>query len=161
MRATWMLAPRSRGTTIARMTPKLPDQTTEIASERPRLIDEELTGKVIGAFYTVYNTLGYGFLESVYSRALAIELRRRGLRVDREVSITVYYEGEVVGRYRLDLLVEGRLALEIKAGKSLAPTDRDQLLNGLRASNHEVGLLLHFGPRPAFFRVVAENERVK
>jgi GxxExxY protein len=143
---------------MTRMTPKPPDQTTEIPSERPRLLDEELTGKVIGAFYTVYNTLGYGFLESVYSRALAIELRRRGLRVDREVSITVYYEGEVVGRYRLDLLVEGRLALEIKAGRSLATTDRDQLLNGLKASRHEVGLLLHFGPRPAFYRVVAKNE---
>jgi GxxExxY protein len=143
------------------MTPKPPDQTTAIPSERPRLVDEELTGKVIGAFYTVYNKLGYGFRESVYSRALTIELRRSGLRVDREVSFTVYYEGEVVGRYRIDHLVEGRLVLEIKAGKSLAPTDRDQLLNGLRASDHEVGLLFHFGPRPAFYRVVAEKERVK
>jgi GxxExxY protein len=142
------------------MTPKPPDQTTEITSVRARLVDEELTGQVIGAFYTVYNKLGYGFRESVYSRALTIELRRCGLRVDREVSFTVYYEGEVVGRYRIDHLVEGRLVLEIKAGKLLAPTDRDQLLNGLRASNHEVGLLFHFGPRPAFYRVVAENERV-
>ena len=139
------------------MTPKLPDRTT---TARPRLLDEKLTGKVIGAFYTVYNTLGYGFRESVYSRALTIELRRCGLRVDREVSFTVYYEGEVVGRYRIDHLVEGRLVLEIKAGKSLAPRDRDQLLNALRASDHEVGLLLHFGPRPTFCRVVAENERV-
>jgi GxxExxY protein len=155
------MAPRAGGTTIARMTPKLPDQTTENAGERPRLLDEELTGKVIGAFYTVYNKLGYGFRESVYSRALTIELRRCGLRVDREVSFTVYYEGEVVGRYRIDHLVEGRLVLEIKAGKLLAPTDRDQLLNGLRASNHEVGLLFHFGPRPAFFRVVAENKLAK
>jgi GxxExxY protein len=74
---------------------------------------------------------------------------------------TVYYEVEVVGRYRIDHLVEGRLVLEIKAGKSLAPTDRDQLLNGLRASDHEVGLLFHFGPRPAFYRVVAENNQMK
>jgi GxxExxY protein len=143
------------------MTPKLPDQPPELDISRPRLIDEELTGNVIGAFYTVYNKLGYGFREPVYSRALTIELRRRGLRVDREVSFTVYYEGEVVGRYRIDHLVEGRLVLEIKAGRALAPSDRDQLLNALRGSNHEVGLLLHFGPRPAFFRVVAENQRVK
>jgi len=66
------------------MTPKLPDQSTEEENSRPRLIDEDLTGKVIGAFYTVYNKLGYGFRETVYSRALTIELRRRGLRVDRE-----------------------------------------------------------------------------
>jgi len=143
------------------MTPKPPDQTQQLATVRPRLVDEELTGQVIGAFYTVYNKLGYGFRESVYSRALTIELRHCGLRVEREVSFTVYYDGEVVGRYRIDHLVEGRLVLEIKAGKSLSPTDRDQLLNGLRASDHEVGLLFHFGPRPSFYRVVAENERLK
>ena len=140
------------------MTPKLPDQTRSSDGARPRLVDEDLTGAVIGAFYTVYNKLGYGFRESVYSRALTIELRLRGIRVDREVSFTVYYEGEIVGRYRIDHLVEGRVVLEIKASKALVSTDRDQLLNGLRASNHKVGLLLHFGPRPSFQRVVAEND---
>jgi GxxExxY protein len=139
------------------MTRKLPDHGTPHRAERPRLVDEELTGLVIGAFYAVYNKLGFGFLESVYSRALAIELRRRGLRVDREVPVLVYYEGEVVGRFRIDLLVEGRLVLEIKAGRSLAATDRDQLRNCLRSTDLEVGLLFHFGPRPNFCRVVAEN----
>lgn len=140
------------------LTRKLTDDGMPHRADRPRLVDEELTAIVIGAFYAVYNKLGFGFLESVYSRALAIELRRRGLRVEREVSVVVYYEGEVVGRFRIDLLVEGRLVLEIEAGKSLASTDRDQLLNCLRASDLEVGLLLHFGPRPAFQRVIAENE---
>jgi GxxExxY protein len=139
------------------MTRKPPDHGMAHRAERPRLVDEELTGIVIGAFYAVYNKLGFGFLESVYSRALAIELRRRGLRVDREVPVLVYYEGEVVGRFRVDLLVESRLVLEIKAGRSLASTDRNQLLNCLRSSDLTVGLLLHFGPRPNFHRVIAEN----
>src|SRR5215218_1000946 len=123
-----MAALRPGGTTITRMTRKQPDQKNDLES----------TGPVIGAFYPVYNKLGYGFLESVYSRALAIELRRRGLRVDREVSFTVYYDDEVVGRYRIDQLVERRLVLEIKSTRSLASTDRDQLLNALKASDHEV-----------------------
>jgi len=109
----------------------------------------------------VYNTLGYGFRESVYSRALTIELRRRGLRVEREVPATVYYDGEVVGRFRIDHLVEGRLVLEIKAGRSLVPADRDQLLNALKSTNQELGLLLHFGPKPAFCRVISENWRAE
>ena len=155
-----MVAAWARGTTIARMTRKLPDHGTADRAERARLVHGELTGIVIGAFYTVYNKLGFGFLESVYARALAVELRRLGLRVDREVPVLVYYEGEVVGRFRIDLLVEGRLVLEIKAGRSLAPTDRDQLLNCLRSTDLEVGLLFHFGPKPTFYRVVAEkNEK--
>jgi GxxExxY protein len=77
--------------------------------------------------------------------------------VDREVPVVVYYEGEVVGRFRIDLLVESRLVLEIKAGRSLSATDRDQLRNCLKSTDLEVGLLFHFGPRPAFHRVIAEN----
>ncbi len=100
------------------------------------------------------------FAKSVYTRALALELRRRGLRVEREVWIAVYYKGEVrSARYRIDMLVEGCVVLEIKATVALAPSDRDQLLNYLRGSRLEVGLLLHFGPRPTFQRVVAENAR--
>jgi GxxExxY protein len=112
---------------------------------------------VIGAFYTVYNTLGCGFLESVYSRALYIELRRRGLRVEREVAVVVHYHRYKVGRFIVDQLVEGVLAVELKATRVLGPDDRRQLLNWLKASQLELGLLFHFGPRPAFHRVVAEN----
>ena len=140
------------------MTRKLPDKPTLGRAQGKRLVDEELTRNVIGGFYDVYNTLGYGFRESVYSHALAIELRARGLRVDREVEVVVYYKGQVVGRFRIDQLIEGRLVLEIKATRALVPSDRSQLLNCLRSSNLELGLLLHFGPRPAFYRVIAENQ---
>ena len=101
--------------------------------------------KVIGAFYKVYNTLGHGFLESVYSRALYIELRRRALRVRREVTVTAFYERYPVGHCRLDLLVEDRLAVELKAGRTTVPEDRQQLQNWLRASNLTLGLLFHLG----------------
>ena len=139
------------------MTRKLPDPGTPPFGDRPHLIDAELTQEVIGAFYTVYNTLGYGFLESVYSRALYVELRSRGLKVEREVSVTVQYRGHPVGHFRIDQLVEGRLAIEIKATRVLNPDDRRQLLNGLKSTKLELGLMLHFGPRPAFCRVISEN----
>ena len=122
------------------------------------LVDEALTREVIGAFYTVYNTLGHGFLESVYARALYIELRRRGVAVRREVTVTAFYEQYPVGHFRVDLLVEGRLAVELKAGRSTVPEDRQQLQNWLRASNLTLGLLFHFGPRPSFYRLISERK---
>jgi GxxExxY protein len=137
--------------------------TTDGRSHRVRechevLLEEALTHKVIGAFFDVYNALGYGFLEAVYARALELELTRRGLRVAREVSVNVWYSDEIVGQYRADLLVENRVLLELKANRVLATPDRAQLLNCLRASDLEIGLLLNFGLRPAFLRVVASNE---
>ena len=141
---------------MPRMPQKLPD-TAIGEDDHGRLIDGELTRIIIGAFFKVYNAMGYGFLESVYSRALYIELRNRDLRVEREVGTIVYYEGQPVGRYRIDLLVEGRVVVEIKAAKVLAPEHRRQLLNCLRCSNLDVGLLLHFGPDPKFYRVISES----
>ena len=123
------------------------------------MLERELTNKIIGAFYEVYNTLGYGFLESVYARSLLLELRRRGIRAFREVGVDVFYLGEPVGRFRTDLIVESRVIVEVKAGHSLGRGDRDQLLNYLRCSKLQVGLLMHFGPRPAFQRVVVESSR--
>ncbi|MEO8563850.1 MAG: GxxExxY protein [bacterium] len=121
------------------------------------LLERELTGRIIGAYYECYNELGFGFLESVYRRALAIELRARGIRVAEEASVEVAYKGVVVGAYRIDLLVENRVVVEIKASSVLGPTDRQQLLNYLRATELHVGLLLHFGPEPSFFRFVSER----
>ena len=121
------------------------------------LLEEQLTREIIGAYYEVYNVLGYGFLESVYAKALEQELRARGLRVERETWVNVYYKGECVGVFRADMLVEGRVVVENKATATLSSNDRDQLRNYLRGSVLEVGLLLHFGPRPAFQRVIAEN----
>ncbi|HET7630681.1 MAG TPA: GxxExxY protein [Gemmatimonadaceae bacterium] len=118
------------------------------------LIQGELTESVIGAFYQVYNTLGYGLLEPLYSAALAIELRARGHQVDREIRSPVEYRGQRIGWQRLDLVVNHRLIVELKATEVLAPHARRQLLSYLTATGIEVGLLLHFGPKARLFRVV-------
>ena len=151
-----MVAPRSVRTTMVRMTTKRPDRPP---AYQGTLVARDITREIIGAFYEVYNTLGYGFLEAVYIRAMVLELRRRGLRVEREVWIAVFYKGEQVGSYRADMLVESCVVVENKATVALSKSDRDQLLNYLRGSRLDVGLLLHFGPRPTFQRVVAENAR--
>src|SRR6185436_8424248 len=103
--------------------------------------------------------LGHGFLESVYRRALAIELRSLGLAVVEEAALEVWYRGTKIGRFRADLLVEKRVIVEIKTGRAFSDPDRKQLLNYLRASDIEVGLLLLFGPTPVFKRLVFENSR--
>lgn len=119
------------------------------------LFERELTHRVIGTFYDVYNTLGYGFLESVYRSAFAIELTRRGIHVAEEVPVDVLYDGEVVGIFRADLLVESRLVLELKSCQKLTSADEMQVLNYLRATELELGLLFHFGPKPAFRRFIS------
>lgn len=107
---------------------------------------QELTGRIIKAAHAVHNTLGYGFLEKVYRNALAIELGQIGLTVDCERPITVYYGGEVVGDYYADLLVEGKVIVEVKAVSTLAPVHEAQLINYLKATAVEIGLLINFGP---------------
>lgn len=127
---------------------------------RPSPESDQTTDLIIGSFFHVYNTLRFGFLEAVYANALAVELRERGLTVEREVPIDVYYRGVVVGSYRVDLLVDGRIVVEVKACKSLDPSARFQTLNYLRAMDRPVGLLLHFGPRPSVQRVALDTRRV-
>jgi len=119
----------------------------------------DVTELIIKAFYTVYNTLGYGFLEKVYRNALAIELRKMGLEVVTEGRILVYYDGEVVGEYFADLLVAGVVIVELKAVKKLLEAHEAQLLNYLKATPYEVGLLLNFGPKPEFKRKAFDNSR--
>ena len=113
----------------------------------------QVTGAVIGAFFDVYNALGFGFLESVYRRSLAEELRSRGLEVREEAPVAVRYRELEVGHFRLDLLVERSVACELKATMLLGPADKRQLINYLRATDLAVGLLLHFGPAPRFHRI--------
>ena len=103
--------------------------------------------------------LGFGFLEGIYTSALAVELGHRGLAVVREAPIEVFYRGVLVGRYRLDMTVEDRVLVEAKATKTVSQADERQLLNYLKATNYEVGLLLHFGPTPGFRRLVYANQR--
>jgi GxxExxY protein len=125
------------------------------------LIERELTRSVIGAFYTVYNALGFGFLERLYASALERELRVRGHWVGREVAVNVRYEGDVLGQQRLDMVVDGKLVVEVKSTELLHPSARRQLLNYLRSTSLEVGLLLHFGPQPKFVRVIHTADRKK
>src|SRR5262249_28098208 len=110
-------------------------------------------------FYEVYNELGYGFLESVYEKALVIALVAAGLKAERQVSVPVWFRGQLVGDFDADVPVEGRVLLELKAVRALEPAHEAQLLNYLRASDIEVGLLLNFGPKPQVKRLVFDNER--
>jgi GxxExxY protein len=123
-------------------------------SRRAKLIEEELTREIIGAFYDVYNALGFGFLESLYKRAMEIALAKRNLTADREFPIEVFYEGQQIGFHRIDMFVNRRVVVEVKATHKLLYEDRLQLMNYLTAMKLEVGLLLHFGPRPNFRRVL-------
>ncbi len=112
---------------------------------------------MIGAFFEVYNNLGFGFLEHLYVRALEAELLLRGHDVAREFSVAVLYKGYELGRQRLDLVVDGKLVVEAKAAYELHPAAHRQLINYLRATKLEVGLLLYFGPKPCFRRVISRN----
>jgi GxxExxY protein len=118
-----------------------------------------ITEKILAAFYKVYNTLGYGFLEKVYENALAIELRGMGLRVVQQEPITVYYEGQVVGEYFADLTVEACVLVELKAAREPVAEHEAQLLNYLKATPYEVGQLLNFGPKPRHIRRAFDNTR--
>lgn len=117
----------------------------------------EVTGAIIGAFYDVYNALGFGFLEGLYLAALERELVARGHRVGREVYVPVFYRGAELGRQRLDMVVDESVVVEAKATERLHPIASRQLFAYLRATNLEIGLLLHFGPRPRFHRIVCLN----
>jgi GxxExxY protein len=114
---------------------------------------DALVDATLAAFFEVYNTLGHGFLEIVYARALECELRTRGVDVAREVSIEARYKGITVGQYRADLVVGGALVVEVKATASSGVADRAQLRNYLRASGTSDGILLHFGDEPRFWRL--------
>lgn len=121
------------------------------------LLHEKLTHSVIAAFYEVYNTLGSGFLESLYLSALERELKQRGHAIARELSVRVRYKGEELGSQRLDMVIDEVLVVEAKSTHSLHPSAARQLYNYLRATNLELGLLLHFGPKPHFYRIICEN----
>ncbi|MCK4311277.1 MAG: GxxExxY protein [Candidatus Cloacimonetes bacterium] len=120
---------------------------------------EKITEKIIKAFYNVYNSLGYGFLEKVYENALLIELRKLGLKCKRQVPIKVFYENQIIGEYIADILVENKIIIELKAIKQLTKQDEAQLLNYLSSTEIEVGLLFNFGEKPEFKRKIFDNER--
>ena len=119
----------------------------------------EITEKIIKAFFKVYNTLGYGFLEKVYENALKHELIQMGLFVEKQKQIKVFYEGKEVGEYYADLTVEGSVIIELKAAENLCEEHEFQLINYLKATEIEIGLLLNFGKKPELKRKVFSNER--
>ena len=121
---------------------------------------KEITDKILHAFFkVVYPALGFGFLEKVYENAMVIALREMGLKIEQQVKIVVYFAGQIVGEYYADLVVEGCVVVELKAVQNLLEEHDAQLLNYLRATEYEVGLLLNFGPQPRFRRKVFDNER--
>lgn len=121
-------------------------------------LHKELTSKIIQCFYTVYNTLGYGFLEKVYENALKIELEKNKLQVEKQKPIKVYYDNQLVGEYFADLVVNDQIIIELKAAESLCEEHEYQLINYLKATSFELGLLLNFGKKPEIRRKIFTNE---
>ncbi len=126
-----------------------------------KLREAELSEQIIGAYYAVYNELGHGFTESVYQRAMAIALRTAGLEVVREMHVPVWFRGEDVGNFKADIVVNGRILVELKAVSALDRTHEAQLYNYLRATEIELGLLFNFGGKPQFRRIVLDNDKKK
>ncbi|TDE07253.1 GxxExxY protein [Flavobacterium sandaracinum] len=120
---------------------------------------KELTDGILKTFYEVYNELGYGFLEKVYQNSMYIELKNKGYKVEAQNKIKVYYKGTEVGEYYADLIVENLVILELKAVDYIIKDFENQILNYLRSTDCEVGLLLNFGKKPEFRRKIFENNR--
>jgi len=123
------------------------------------LLHRELTDTIIGVYYDVYNELGFGFLESVYEDAVVIALEDRGLTVEQQVPIPVWFRGRPISTFEADLVVNRSVIIELKAVSQLAEAHVAQLMHYLRATEIEVGLLMNFGPKPEFKRRVFENSR--
>lgn len=119
------------------------------------------TERIIKCFFKVYNTLGYGFLEKVYQNALLIELKKSGFRCESQKPIKVYYEDSLVGDYYADIVVDDCIILELKAAEALCEEHEFQLINYLKATEIEIGLLLNFGKKPEFKRKVFTNDKKK
>ncbi|MFH0991725.1 MAG: GxxExxY protein [bacterium] len=122
-------------------------------------LHHELTEKIIACFYEVYNRLGYGFLEKVYERSMIIELAREGLVAKNQQPIKVHYRGELVGDYFADIVVNNVVILELKAAEGMVEEHETQLINYLKATNIEIGLLLNFGKKPEIRRKIFTNDR--
>ena len=125
------------------------------------LLHKDTTDIILKSFYKVYNNLGYGFLEKVYENALLYELRNQGLDCEKQKPIKVYYEQIQVGEYYADIIVNECIILELKASESIAEEHEFQLINYLKATEIEIGLLLNFGKNPEFKRKIFTNKKKK
>ena len=122
---------------------------------------QELTKSIIGIYYNVYNELGFGFLEKVYHKALLIELKNNGYKIDSEKKVNVYYKNEIVGEYIPDIIINDSVIVELKCVEYLTDIHENQLLNYLKATDCEVGLILNFGKDPQFIRKIFTNDLKK
>ncbi len=134
-------------------------RTIQKAMQNSQLKHRELTDEIIGTFYEVYNELGHGFIESVYENSLAIALREKGHEVFQQVDVPVWFRGNQVGDFDADMLVNRAVILELKSARAIDPAHLAQLLNYLRATEIEIGLLLNFRPSPEFKRLAFDNSR--
>ena len=125
------------------------------------MLYEDITSEIIKIFYKVNNTLGYGFLEKVYENAIILELKKAGIKIKQQENIKVFYEGEEVGNYYADIIVEDKIILELKCCENLRDEHRNQLINYLKATNMEVGLLLNFGKNSEFKRVIFSKKDIR
>lgn len=132
-------------------------QQSDESAAPSRLIHENITGRILSAFFQVYRELGHGFSEVVYTRALVIEMRQRGLQIEQDAMLSVFYKGLKLGSFKADLIVDGKVVVEVGAGSHIEEADRAQLLNCMRCSEADVGMLLHFGTRAEFRRFVGRN----
>jgi GxxExxY protein len=130
-----------------------------IYANQDGLKHHELTEKLIGIFYSIYNELGHGFLESVYEQAFSVALAENGTFFQRQIAVPVWFHGQEIGDFRADLLIEKKVLIALKTGRDIDPAWEKQLLNYLRATQIEVGMLFNFGPAAQFRRYVFENER--
>ena len=128
-------------------------------NESGTLLHADITDNIIGVFFDVYNELGPGFLEAVYRNAMCIALKSSGLSVEPEAPMNVMFRGEVVGEYRADILVNSVVVLELKTARAIDRIHQAQLMNYLRATKIEIGLLLNFGDKPEFKRLACSRER--
>jgi GxxExxY protein len=138
---------------------KLPTSIPRMHADEHGLKHAELSEKLIGIFFSIYNELGHGFLESVYEQAFSIALAEQGIFFQWQMAVPVFFHQQKIGDFRADLLVDGKILLELKTGREIDPAWEKQLLNYLRATEVEVGLLFNFGPQAQFRRYVFENEK--
>ncbi|REG91191.1 GxxExxY protein [Flavobacterium aquicola] len=124
-------------------------------------LHKSLSDSILKAYYEVYNELGYGFLEKVYQNAMYLELKSKGFKVEAQKQIKVYYKSQIVGEYFADIIVDDSITLELKACECLMDEHQAQLLNYLKATKVEIGMLLNFGTEPEFKRLIYTNDRKK
>lgn len=125
------------------------------------LLHKKITDDILKIYYDIYNQLGYGFLEKVYQNAMYFELKNKGYKVEVQTPIKVYLKGQLIGEYYSDLLIENKVIIELKACELLMNVHVAQLMNYLKATEMEVGLLLNFGEEPEFKRIIYTNDRKK